>query len=427
MPPNAVLQRLVDERERVNENIDAILESAEGEDRDPSDSERELISRQRSRLAELEPQIGELLDLEEARQSSRDARAVLSRAGRPEPTPTSTPSAPESEGGELVYRNFGQYARDELISRFDSIATRAGGPSAREAARDRLTRAVANTLTADIPGLLPSQHLAQLIDVIDKSRPVVQASRSIALTAGKVTYPQITQRPIVGEQTAEKTELPSQKMTVAMREANAKVYGGSGDLSWQDVVWSNPDALALWFDLAAEAYAHTTEGVACAALEAIAGTAIPVASNDLAGWIAAITQAAGEIYDSSGRRADTLATDVATGYALLGIVGSEAPVFIAAGSGNLSTGTGTVAGLQLVISGGFTAPYAVVGAFDQFLTAENAGAPVELRAVEPSIAGFEVGVVGAFLAQVIDATAFRELGAPAVTGSSTRSTSSKSS
>ena len=65
-----------------------------------------------------------------------------------------------------------------------------------------------------------------------------------------------------------------------------------------------------------------------------------------------------------------------------------------------------------MISPGFPADYAIVGDFNQLLTAENAGAPVELRAVEPSIAGFEVGVVGAFVAIMIDEKAFRELNPP---------------
>lgn len=403
---NAVLQRLVDERTHLHESVDAVLASANDEERDPSEAETELLQRHRGRLEALEPQIEELLRTEETRQSAADARRFLTRVSpRPE-----APAEGEPEG-QPVYRNFGQFARDEIIRRYPVIAARAGA-GAVEAAESRLERAVAHTLTADIPGLLPAQHMAELIGVINKVRPVVSASRTIGLNAGKLTYPQIDQRPIVGEQTAEKTELPSQKMMVSLQEATAKVYGGAGNLSWQDIAWSNPDALALWFDLAAEAWAIQTEDVATSALEGISGTPIPVASADLAGWMAAISQAAGEIYANSGRRPDTLATGIAVGYALLGMVGAEAPVFVAAGSGNLGAGTGNVAGLQLVISAGFSADYAVIGDFSQLLTAETPGAPVELRAVEPSIAGFEVGVIGAFLAKVIDAEAFRELNPP---------------
>jgi len=417
--PNAVLQRLVNERTATNENIDRILAVAEEEERDPSESERELITRQRSRLEELEPQIGELLDLEEARSSSRDARAHLTRTTPRADGDGDQPVEAHAPGGgdQPVYRSFAQYARDELIVRFDKIANRAG-QGAREAANERLTRAVANTLTADIPGLLPKQHLAQIIDVIDKSRPLVAASRQLGLNAGKVTYPKITQRPIVGEQTAEKTELPSQKMTVAMIEAVAKVYGGSGDLSWQDVAWSNPDALSLWFDLAAEAYAHETEDATAAELATATAAAIVVASADLAAWMAAVTEAAAQIYSATRRRPDTIAASVANGYAFLGMVGNQSPIFLTAGGGSLASGSGNIAGMSLVISPSLPDGTAYVYDSSVLLTAETPGAPVELRAVEPSIAGFEVGVVGAFLAELMEDEAVAKLTAPAVVSGS---------
>jgi HK97 family phage major capsid protein len=419
---NAVLQRLVSERAATNENIDRILAVAEEEERDPSESERELITRQRARLSELEPQIGELLDLEEARSSARDARAHLTRPaanadGEPEPT---TRAVAPGGGDEPVYRTFAQYARDELICRFDKIANRAG-IGEKERANERLTRAVANTLTADIPGLLPKQHLAQIIDVINKSRPIVQASRYIGLTAGKVTYPKITQRPIVGEQTAEKTELPSQKMMVAMIETAAKVYGGAGDLSWQDVAWSNPDALSLWFDLAAEAYAGETEKAAATELDGATGSSVTVEAATLAAWMAAVTEAAAAIYKTSRRKPNAIVTDIVSGYALLALVGNETPVFLSAGGGSLASGSGNIAGMSLVISPALADGTVFVGDMTAFLTAETPGSPVELRAVEPSIAGFEVGVVGAFVAELMEPAAFVKVIPPAPTVSAAAS------
>lgn len=412
--PNPVLQRLVDERASVNANIDQLLDAANEDERDPTEAERGLIQRHRERLNELEPQIAELIDLEEQRGASRDARAALDRsAPAPDDVPRAVTRTAPGNPGDSPYTHFGQYARDQILVRFDKIAARAGD-GAVDRAQDRLQRAVAHTLTGDIPGILPVQHLAQIIDVINRARPVVQASRGITLTSGKLTYPRITQRPIVGKQSPEKSELPSQKMLVDLEEAAADVFGGAGNLSWQSVVWSNPDALNLWFELAAEAYAIATE--AEAAGDMVAGTtqAVPVATDDLAGWFAAIAEACGEVYDNSGRMANCLFADPTLGFKLLGMVSSDSPVFIGAGAGNLQAGTGTIAGLRLVISNGFVAGgTAIVGDSQSLLTAENAGAPVELRAVEPSIAGFEVGVVGAFASVLVDPSAFVKLTPPA--------------
>ena len=76
--------------------------------------------------------------------------------------------------------------------------------------------------------------------------------------------------------------------------------------------------------------------------------------------------------------------------------------------GGLDVGsmTGTFSGLKVVGSYAFDANVAIVGDSSAFLVAETAGAPVQLRAVEPSIGGMEVGVIGAFKAVVFDANRF---------------------
>src|SRR5262245_64690175 len=94
---NAVLQRLVDERDQINRDIDHINEAAADEERDPSESERGLIARHRQRLNEVEPMIVEQLDLEEQRQAARDASGVLQRAGGRAVATPATAVAPATE------------------------------------------------------------------------------------------------------------------------------------------------------------------------------------------------------------------------------------------------------------------------------------------------------------------------------------------
>ena len=420
MGSNPVLQRLVDERTQVNGNIDQLLDAANEDERDPTEAERQLISRHRDRLTELEPQIVELVELEEQRGASRDARDLLTRsAPAPDGGQAVTRTSPDDLGAD-PYTHFGQFARDEILARFDKIASRAG-EGARARAQERLQRAVAHTLTGDIPGIVPTQHLAQIIDVINKARPLVEVCRSVSLSSGTLTYPKISQRPTVGKQAVEKTELPSTKMMVDLEQVTAEVFGGAGNLSWQSVAWSNPDALNLWFELAAEAYARATELECCNDLWGALTDTVPVPSDDLAGFMGAIAAAAGEVYENSGRRATHLVTDPTLGYHLLGMVASDAPVFVAAGSGNLQSGQGVIAGLRLVITNGLDANRAFVGDPQACIAAENPGAPVELRVVEPSIAGFEVGVVGAFATAVTEPQAFCKLTAPAGTQSASRS------
>ena len=415
MGANPVLTKLVGDRDELSKTIDNVLEAIANDEREPTESERELLKRHRDKLNELEPAIVELVDLEETRKAARDARGVLdANAPRNGDGSKIIRTAPPSS--EPVYRTFAEFARDELIVRFAEIASRAG-MGAKESAAERLTRsndptltrAVANTISTDVPGLNVPQHLTQILEVIDRSRPIVEASRRTTLTSGTLTYPKITQRPIVAKQATEKTEVVSQKMTVAMQTVAAAVFAGAGDLSWQAINWTTPDALALFFDLMAEAYAQATEAETYAKLSAAGFTAGTAPADATFGaWYAALAVAAGQVYTSTGRPANSIVASIPDAFYMLGMVSPNAPKFGAAGTINLQ-GSGTVNGLQIIASRAVPAGALWVADMGALLTAEESGAPVQLRAVEPSLAGMEVGVVGGFVAERTAATAFVKL------------------
>lgn len=424
MPTNTVLQRLVDERDQINRDIDHVNEVVADEERDPNDTDRALLARYATRLQQLEPLIVEQLDMEEHRHTARDASAVLQRSGARNVRTGQSSETVEPVKPDAIYRDFGTYARDVLISRYDQIAGRVGA-GARDEARTRLERAVVNTLSGDVPGLIPPQHIAQIMQVINTNRPLVQASRKLTLTSGKVTYPFITSRPTVSKQVGEKTETTSTKMAVTMAEQTADTFLGAGDLSWQAINWSTPDALALWFDLAAEAYAMATEVEAGATFTGLTvpGGPVAVAANTSEAWTAAIAAAAGVVWANSKRSANGVATDPATFYEIAPLASNVRTVFMSEGSVNLANQSGTIAGMTLFASPGLPADTVVVGDFSALVTAETAGAPVELRAVEPAIGGMEVGVIGAFFAGLVESGAFCAVTPPAGGVTTARSTS----
>jgi HK97 family phage major capsid protein len=408
---NHVLQRLVDERSQTNENIDRILDRANEEERDPSESERELINGYRDRLQQLEPMIGELLEVEETREQARDARDALSRR-RYRETPdddNGEPPKPQPPPEEGEYRTYAQYARDAVLCRFANIAATVE-PGVRQRAQQRLQRAVEPVLTTDVPGLIRPQYVDEIVGVINRERPIVATSRLLPLASGQLQYPKITARPTVAEQVTQKTEVGVGTMTVAMQTKAAKTFLSSANMSWQTVNWSSPDALQLWFDLAAEDYAKKTEADIAALIAAADATPTTGIAATLDAWTAAIAAAAGRIYAATNRRANTVYADITSGYRILGLVSTSQPVFITTGGADLATGAyPTIAGLQLVISPGMPANTVVVADSRAVLCAETAGAPVELRMVEPSIGGIELGIIGAFVSEIVDAAAFDEL------------------
>jgi hypothetical protein len=410
------MQRLLDERGTVTNLHDDLLahvESRDESERSLTEIEQGQIDGYRARSAELDTEIealSEHMKREDASVSaSKEIRAHL--AGRMEGVRT--------DGDGLVYETFAAYARDFVLARSqgniaEQIVAQAGGEDARRAAKERLARsamgrAPANTLKADVAGLIPEQHIAQIFQVIETRRPLVASASRATLERGTLTYPKVTQRPVVAVQTTEKTEAGNQKMIVGMLSAQASTYLGGGDLSWQAVEWSTPNALDLWFRLAAADYALKTEQDAGEVLQTAGfenNVSSPLgATPTYAQFLTAVAAGIGEVYANSGDMADTLYLAPDRAAMLLGLTSDVLGVF-AGGTLSFADSSGNIAGLSVVISRGLDSGVMVVGVRSKLLIAETGGAPVQLRVVEPAIGGFEVGLIGAFEAVAVEDEAF---------------------
>jgi hypothetical protein len=405
------LASLVDERDTTTKLHETVLAAvAATDDKRPTESQAEQIRLYREKAVELDEEISGLAETVErdrvAMETSREIRRVL--AGSAEGV--------DADGDGVVYRTMAAYARDVILTgsgrESAKIAAQVGRPDEIEAARSRLQmikRVPANTLSSNVEGLQPDQHIAQIFQVIDDSRPLVASASRATLERGTLTYPHVTQRPVVSVQTTEKTEAGNQGMIVEMESATASTYLGGGDLSWQAINWSTPNALDLWFRLAAADYALKTEQDAGEVLQSAAfafNVGSPLgATPTYAQWIAAIAAGAAEVYANSGRLSDTVYASPDRFYFLAGLTTDVTSPFISVNL-NLGGQTGDVTSLRLVVSRGLDSGVMAVGDSEALLVAETAGAPVELRVVEPAIGGVEVGIIGAFEAVVVDEGAF---------------------
>lgn len=136
-------------------------------------------------------------------------------------------------------------------------------------------RALADNISDDNPAFMPVQYSEELIGVIDPSRPFMGSTRRIDMPAAglQISYPRITQRPLVAEQTTEKTEVASRKVTTDRVTKDVRTFAGAGDLSIQLLRRSSPEFLSAYLELLAEAYANVTEDAAVDALLAAGVTA----------------------------------------------------------------------------------------------------------------------------------------------------------
>jgi HK97 family phage major capsid protein len=411
------LERLGDERSKTYEKIDDIEALAETEERPHNELEVEQLTKLRSRAADLEEEMLAMAGTIEGAQKGIDISRVL----RPDDDAGSSAS-----NGGAVHRTFAQFARDQMIVQYPQVAKVATGAEGDvgavvEAAKERLERTLENTTSSTVAGLIVPTYMTQIADIIDGSRPVVASARDVPLDRGSMIYPKITGRPEVTLQSSEKTEAGTANVDVSANTMTASTYLGATNVSWQAVNWSNPDVLDLYFQLAAEAYARQTEEVACDVLEDDAGVGtVGTASGRLgtagtesfAQWRAAVAAGfSGIISATNGRqRTNTLYLSLGR-FAQLAALGTDQVTQLSpVGSLDLGSMSGSFFGLRVVGSYGFDQDIAIIGDSQALFVGENPGSPVEMRVVEPSIGGFEVGVIGAFAADVFDANRFYPLG-----------------
>ena len=395
-PTELRLQSRSDQREIARANANEIIEKE-----NISDTEEQHLTLLREEMTSLDAEIDQLLKDKEADDKALERTKLVRRA-------MLTEKGVDSDGP--VYEDFASYARDVILTRetavCSAISSQYASKAEIETARarlDLLQRTPANTLSSNVAGLNPPDHIAQIFQVIDNSRPLVAAAPKTGLVRGTITYPSVDQRPIVAVQASEKTEAGNQGMIVSMKTASAVTYLGGGDLSWQAINWSTPDALQLWFELVAADYALKTETAACDAVTDDAFTHI--VSSPLTGSYAfsdlmtAIGKGYAAVYANSHRIANTIALDPnAYGY-LFGLTSTPTSMFVTIGGDRVGP-------LNFVITRGLASGEIIVGDMAGLLVAETPGAPVELRVVEPAIGGLEVGLIGAFKPVVVDPGAF---------------------
>jgi hypothetical protein len=405
------LASLLDERDTVMKLHETVVASVQtNEDKLPTGSQSEMIKGYREKEVALDDEIEQLTeDIERNRRavaSSLAVRKILAGGS----------GSVEQDGDEVAYRTMAAYARDVILTgpgrASQAIAQQYADPNELDNARTRLQlakRTPANTLSSNVAGLIPDQHIAQIFQVINRSRPLVASATQADLNRGVLQFPKITQRPVVAVQSTQKTEAGNTGMIVGMESATASTYLGGGDLSWQAINWSTPNALDLWFDLTAADYALKTEQDAgevlqtAAFLNNIASTISTTPTHPQ--LMTAIAAGLAEVWANSGDVADTLYMSVDMAAFILGLT-SATPAVFANASLSFAEMSGNIAGLNVVISRGLDAGVVAVGVRSKLICAETPGAPVELRVVEPAIGGVEVGLIGAFEAVVAEDEAF---------------------
>jgi HK97 family phage major capsid protein len=423
---NIVLERLRAERQEQIYTMESILNQVS--DRDLSEAEESILNHTRDRLQEIDKQIEPLEAYEAVKAAHQQTVADLPQ---PRPTDRNHPAVPDRvpaeprrvDGQDRAphYNSPGAYIVDLI---------RAGGymrpgdqPDPLAQARVQQTRVVANQTTGDTPGLLPEPIVGQVVSLIDADRPLI-SSLGGAMPLGNIpgtsfTRPKVTQHTQVGRQTAEKTELASRKMIVTPVPFAKETYGGTVDISRQDIDWTNPAAWDILIRDLASVYSFQTETVIATAFRTVAvgNTAVAVADDSLAAWAKALYTAAAASYRANFKMPDRVwcSLDV---WAALGALVDVARLVMPpsqteqpAGSASLASFMGDVIGLPRIVVPTFAAGTCIVGNSTLYEAYEEVIGL--LSVVEPSILGVTVAYGGYVAYGAVEGTGLIPLTAPA--------------
>jgi HK97 family phage major capsid protein len=393
--PNVVLERLRQQRAEQIATIDAILEQV-GDDRDLVDAERSLLEAARKRIGEIDEQIQPLAAFESTREAHDETVRAL-----PRPEAGRVPAA--ARAPECPYTTPGAFVVDYL--RANGLVDGSGVRGRDEQAAARVQQAYqvrADQTTADTPGLLPTPIVGTVVSLIDANRPLISSlgARPLGGIPG-LTFqrPKITQHVTVGQQTAEKTALPSQKMTITPINFTKQTYGGSVDVSRQDIDFTSPAAWDILVRDLADVYAVSTETAVAANVVADAGTPVVLGGATLQDWTKALYTAAMHSYQIGKRMPDRVFCALDVWAALGSLVDVARPAFppggnldTAAGESSMADFRGDVLGLPRVVVPTFAAGTCIVGPSQLYEVYEDVIGL--LSVIEPSILGVEVAYGG---------------------------------
>lgn len=425
--PNAVLARLLDERDNQVTFIDNVLSRVEAEQRDMVDAERANLTAARERIADIDAQRLPLEEFEQLRavsgESTRLALGGGARDAQQRPAGIAAPAPSYGSAGEFVV--------DLIRARGYPGQHVDPDPAARarvEAAMGRTLasveqRVVATQTTADTPGVLPKPIVGAVLGELDGARPFVSSIgvRPLAGTPGKVfSRPYIAVHTDVGVQATEKTQLASRALSILSMDLTKQTYGGVVNVSRQDIDWTSPSAWDILLRDLANVYAAETDDAAATAFATAVTQSVEVGgASDLAAYTQALYDAAVKAATGDGtQRASALRlpNTIWASVDMWGVLGGMVAAARITTGGSAAPASSSVTSFQ----GGdlLTVPQIIVPGFPTGTLIVGARTGTEfyeerigvLSAVEPAILGVEVAYGGYAAFGTPDPTMFCKVG-----------------
>lgn len=435
MHSDAVIDRLEAERRGCEEFIQTMLESVAAEGRDLVDAETANLAAKRERMRKIDDQLEPLRDFQSLQTADNAATRRYTPSGGGDPAPESgrTGAGAQVTDRAHKWRSVGEFLAD--VYKASPAARRQGqrierhvaeGAAARlrsvglEASDGPLVRAAApHNTTDEVPGLLPTQIIGEIISDVDAARPFIQSvgPRDLGGIPGlSFERPTITQHVKVDKQADEKTEVANRQFLVGGIPFTKDTYGGWANVSRQSIDWTSPgvwDALMSDF---IEQYALETENDAA---DAFAASVVQTQELSAAATIGAVTvdellvalyAAAGKSYQGGGRLPDTIWAGL-DWWAVLGPLLDKLQATAGGGPGigdsSMATFSGNLLRVNRVVVPSFPNETLIVGVRNRYEVYEDRFG--FLSVVEPKVFGVEIAYGGYMASGNVKPAAFTKI------------------
>ena len=292
--PDIMLAKLREERDSKLKFAEDLANTAASENRDISTNELEIITRTKDRVEAIDKQLVVLtressLDEESQQKLAKLAGAAIGSANAP-----------------VEYRSAGHYLADY-------IGVLIGEGDKKTKAEERLRRyhrAAAHITTGNFTGVFPEPIVGPLVNLINASRPLVNAIGTTPVPSGpSFRRPRLNDPNIatgVAPQAAQKDELVSQPFTLTSDNVDLSTLGGYVNVARQVLDWGIASMDVVVNQLAAR-YSYATERMAITEMEK-STSKVPLAPTATSAEVlAAIYDAAALVFAQTSQLPTTLA------------------------------------------------------------------------------------------------------------------------
>lgn len=274
--------------------------------------------------------------------------------------------------------------------------------------------ALGSSTSSDLEGIVPPAYVGELVGLINPGRPTIAAIRNRALPAVgmKVTYPAWDVKPTVDEQLTELTEVDSTAASITLEEVAIRTFAGANELSLQAIDRSDPSAVQAIIEALSVAYGRKTNAAVVADLVTAAGSATTLSGSTPIDVVSGLIGALDFEATPAGPLFLAIAPDLLPSW--ISLADSDRPAFwdgrVQFGS---MTPTMSADGLTVYVERDLPVSHALLGSSLGATWWERPNQPVEIRAVDVSILGVDLGVYGygACSVEYAGAFAYADLGA----------------